>query len=62
MDNNLNYTTELEKVTGIFNYKGCQVTKWGEGYFLWNRFCESLEQVDMLIDSALQSLSKSILK
>ena len=62
MNNNINYTTELEKVIGVFNYKGCQVTKWGEGYFVLDNFCPNLETVDSLINSALHSLSKSILK
>lgn len=62
MNNNINYTQELEKVIGIFPYRGCQVKSWGDGYFVLEKFCTNLEQVDRVIDSALQSLSKSILK
>jgi len=62
MNNNLDYTDELEKIIGIFNYKGCRITKWGNGFFIWNKFCQSLEEVDKVIDASIQSLSKSILK
>jgi hypothetical protein len=62
MNNNINYTQELEKVMGVFNYRGCLVKSWGDGYFVLDNFCPNLEKVDMVIDSALQSLSKSILK
>ena len=62
MNNNINYTTELEKVIGIFNYRGCQIKEWGEGYFVLDKFCPNLDEVDMVINSAQQSLSKSIVK
>lgn len=62
MNNNINYTQELEKVVGAFNYRGCQVKKWGDGYFVLDNFCPNLETIDIVIDASLQSLSKSILK